>query len=61
MPNQIVKLVLCNGGLMFDINVADNPFAGLAMRSDRGIFIRHASSEALVSLMRTIASVTSNL
>jgi len=61
LPNQIVKRVLSNGGLMFDSNTADNPFAGPAMQSDRGIFIRHASSEALVSLRRTIASVTSNL
>ena len=61
LPNQIVKLVLKNGGLMFDINVADNPFAGLAMQSDQGIFIRRDSSEALVTLLRTIASVKSNL
>jgi len=46
---------------MFDINVADNPFAGLAMQSDQGIFIRRTSSEALVALLHTIASVKSNL
>ena len=61
LPNHIVNLVLGNGGLMFDINVADNPFAGLAMRSDRGIFIQRPSSEALVALWRTIVSVESNL
>jgi hypothetical protein len=60
-PNQIVKLVLGKGGLMFDINVADNHFAGLAMQSGRGIFIQRASSDALVALLRTIVSVKSNL
>ena len=61
LPSQIVKLVLSNGGLMFDVNVADNPFARLAMQSDQGIFIRRASGQALVALLRTIASVKSNL
>jgi len=61
LPNHIVNLVLSNGGLMFDINVADNPFAGLAMQSDRGIFIQRNSSEALVALLHTIASALSNL
>jgi NAD-dependent deacetylase len=61
LPNQIVSLVLSNGGLMFDINVADNPFAVLAMQSEQGIFIRRTSSEALVALLHTIASVKSNL
>ena len=60
-PNPIIKLVLGSGGLMFDINVADNPFAGLARQSDRGIFIRRDSSEALVALLRTIAPAKSNL
>jgi NAD-dependent deacetylase len=61
LPNHIVNLVLRNGGLMFDINVADNPFASLAMRSDQGIFIQRPSSEALVALWRTIVSMESNL
>ena len=61
LPNLIVKRVLSNGGLMFDINVADNPFAALAMHADRGIFIQRNSSEALVELMQTTASALSNL
>jgi NAD-dependent deacetylase len=61
LPNHIVNLVLNNGGLMFDINVADNPFAGLAIQSGRGIFIQRDSSQALVALLHTIASALSNL
>jgi hypothetical protein len=45
---------------MIDINVADNPFGGLAMQSGRGIFIRRTSSEALVALASTVVSVQSN-
>ena len=61
LPNHIVNLVLSNGGLMFDINVADNAFAGLAIQSGRGIFIRRSSGQALVALLPTIASASSNL
>ena len=61
LPNHIVNLVLTNGGLMFDINVADNPFGGLARQSDQGTFIQGASSEALVPLARVAASTNYNL
>lgn len=61
LPNHIVNLVLSNGGLMFDINVTDNPFGGLAMQSHQGIFIKGTSSETLVELARTIASAQANL
>ncbi len=61
LPNQIVKRILSNGGLMFDINVADNPFDAPAMQPVRGFLIRRTSSEALVELLHTIVSVKSNL
>jgi NAD-dependent deacetylase len=61
LPNLIVNHVLRNGGLMFDINLADNPFAARAMRSGRGIFIQRNSAEALVALLHTIASALPNL
>ena len=59
LPNHIVNLVHGNGGLLIDINVADNPFARLAMQSDQGIFINCTSSEALVTL--ALRSAQSNL
>ncbi len=61
LPNVIADLVFRNKGLMIDINVADNPFAGLAMQSDHGIFIRRPSSEALAELARAVDSAHSNL
>lgn len=57
LPNHIVNLVHKNGGLMIDINVADNPFADVAMHSEQGIFIQHSSSDALVGLARTLDSL----
>lgn len=56
LPNHIVNLVFNNGGLMIDINVADNPFARMAMRSNKGIFINRTSSQALVALTRSFGT-----
>lgn len=54
LPNHIVNLVHSNGGLMIDINVADNPFASVAVQSEQGIFIQRPSSQALTELARAI-------
>ena len=57
LPNHVVRLVLAHGGVMIDINVADNPFADLAAQSGRGCVVRHASSEALVELARVVDAI----
>jgi NAD-dependent deacetylase len=61
LPNHIVNLVYNNGGLMIDINVADNPFADAAMQSAQGVVIQRPSGEALVALARAVDSSLSNL
>ena len=61
LPNHIVNLVHGHGGLMIDINVADNPFGNLANQSARGIFVKRAGSEALTALARAVVSSTPNL
>lgn len=61
LPNHIVNLVTGNNGLLIDINVAGNPFASMAMQSDRGGFIQRQSSETLVAMAQAVASVHSNL
>ncbi len=61
LPNHIVNLVLSNDGLMIDINVADNPFASLAMQSKQGIFIRGTSNDVLTEMALAVAPVWSNL
>lgn len=60
LPNHIAELVFANQGLMIDINVADNPFASLAMRAKQGVFIKRASSKALVRLTDAVVSVKNN-
>ena len=54
LPNHIVNLVFANGGLMIDINVADNPFARVARQADQGIFLHMASSIALAELAAAV-------
>ena len=57
LPNHMVHLVYSNGGLLIDINLAPNPFADLAMQSNRGFFIQRASSQALMELADAVAAV----
>ncbi|HSO18404.1 MAG TPA: Sir2 family NAD-dependent protein deacetylase [Desulfosarcina sp.] len=52
LPSYVVERVLRGGGLMIDINVADNPFADLAIKSGRGIAVRRRSSHTLTELVR---------
>jgi len=61
LPNHIVDIVYNDGGLMIDINVADNPFGRVARQSGYGIFIQRASSEALSQLAGAIDDQRSNL
>ena len=61
LPNHIVNLVYANGGLMIDINVADNPFARVARQADQGIFLPMASSEALAELAAAVTADQSDL
>jgi len=61
LPNHIVDIVYNDGGLMIDINVADNPFGRVARQSGNGIFIQRASSEALSQLAGAIDDQRSNL
>ncbi|BBO66087.1 NAD-dependent protein deacylase [Desulfosarcina alkanivorans] len=61
LPSHIAAIVYKNGGLMIDINVADNPFAGLATGSGQGTFVRRTSSDALVEMARAVALAQSNL
>jgi NAD-dependent deacetylase len=61
LPNHIVNLVHGHGGLIIDINVADNPFGSLAKQSVRGVFVKRAGSEALAALARAVVSSHTNL
>jgi NAD-dependent deacetylase len=55
LPNQIVWEVKKRGGIIVDINIAENPFADLALKSRRGFCIREPSSAALPRLLEAIS------
>ena len=61
LPNHIVNLVYANGGLMIDINVADNPFGRTAIKAHQGVFLQRTSSAALVELAAAVKASQSNL
>jgi NAD-dependent deacetylase len=61
LPNHVANLVFNSGGLMIDINVADNPFASMAMRSKQGVFINQSSSKALVTLAGALTTIAEKL
>jgi NAD-dependent deacetylase len=61
LPNHIVNIVHGHGGVIIDVNLADNPFGSLAKQSVRGIFVKRASSEALAALARAVVSYQPNL
>ena len=61
LPNHIVGIVNRNGGLMIDINVADNTFASLVTQSKLGVAVQKPSSVALAELARASKMALSNL
>lgn len=47
LPNQVAWTVLQNGGTIFDVNIAPNPFSQLAQQSRNGAFFQMPSSRFL--------------
>jgi NAD-dependent deacetylase len=52
LPFQIVWEVKNHGGIIIDINIEENPFSDLALKSGRGVFIKQPSSKALPSILQ---------
>jgi NAD-dependent deacetylase len=50
LPNQVAMVVARKKGLIVDINIADNPFSDLALRSG-GYFLQQSASEALPEVL----------
>lgn len=55
LPNQIAWEVQNNGGIIVDINLAENPFAYLALKSRRGFCIQEPSCDALPRILEAIS------
>ena len=56
LPNQVVWQVRNRNGIIIDINIEENPFSDLALRSRRGFFIQQPSGKALPSILRVFRS-----
>jgi len=56
LPNQIVWEVKNRDGIIVDINIAENPFANLALKSRRGFFIQAPSGDALPRILEILKS-----
>jgi NAD-dependent deacetylase len=52
LPNQVVWEVKNHNGIIIDINIEENPFSNLALKSRPGFFIKQPSSKALPRILQ---------
>ena len=57
LPNQVVWEVKNRDGVIVDINIAENPFSNLALKSRRGFFIKHPSGRALPNILQVFKEI----
>lgn len=50
LPNQVAATVAREKGVLVDVNIAENPFSELALRSG-GFFVQRSASEALPEIL----------
>ncbi len=55
LPNQIVWTVYSNGNTIVDVNIEENPFGKMALKSNNGMFIKESGSKALPMILDAIA------
>lgn len=51
LPNMVAREVKNHNGIILDINIEENPFSNMALKSERGYFIKEPSSTALPAIM----------
>jgi len=56
LPNQVAQAVYQLGGTIIDINIEENTFSDMAMRSGRGFFVQQSSGQALPELVEIMAA-----
>lgn len=54
LPNQVAWEVSRHDGIIIDVNIEENPFSNLALQSNRGYFIKEASSTALPFIWKAL-------
>lgn len=60
LPNQVAQMVYNRGGSIIDINIEKNPFTALAVKSNKGGFIKASSAKVLPYLTEYILKHASN-
>ncbi len=55
LPNQVAMSVYQEGGVIIDINIEENTFSDMALRSGRGFFIQEPSGSALPEIFEVLA------
>ena len=54
LPNQVAWAAKSRDSIIVDINIEENPFSNLALKSRRGFFIKEPSSTALPRILRIL-------
>jgi len=57
LPNQVVWEVKNRDGVIIDINIEENPFSNLALKSRRGFFLKQPSGKALPSILQVFKNI----
>jgi len=57
LPNQVVWEVKNRDGIIIDINIEENPFSNLALKSRRGFFLKQPSGKALPSILQVFKNI----
>jgi NAD-dependent deacetylase len=57
LPNQVVWEVKNRDGVIIDINIEENPFSNLALKSERGFFVKQPSGQALPSILQVFKEI----
>ena len=57
LPNQVVWEVKNRDGIIIDINIEENPFSNLTLKSRRGFFLKQPSGKALPSILQVFKNI----
>jgi NAD-dependent deacetylase len=54
LPNQVAWMARSRDSIIIDVNIQENPFSKIALKSRRGFFVKEPSSTALPRILRTL-------
>ena len=54
LPNQVAWVAKSRDSIIIDINIEENPFSNIALKSQRGFFVKEPSSTALPRILHIL-------